>query len=435
MSSNQITSCCLRKQVALLRRCFSSLAASDGQYSLAAKLAPHKEQLAGRSARGDLLSRMTLERKWPNCCPLDRRPPACTDHNRPDRGFLAERAAASDEVRNGPDWPARERKDPRQGAIFSKCRAKWLLENTRLGPGNLHEKYCMVTWPRGAQASSTDALASTWDPEFVSRIFSALLLEPGRAGVNQVLGPNLMSHLTRWGQRKKHTGETLTSSREWQWAVSQACRDRDQRRRDHHPSRLPSISRHTVNRRWHQLAACQYLSESREFFLPGLKQRYRSRRHERNGFPHKQSLRGVPSHANNGCWTKCCERSGGSRVSVVSDSYGISAIAGPAYVAGEKADAAHGDRGGGTSSFRSRLLPAAGPAVRNERLPKPRSNSRWPYLKLKFLLWPIRDPYVDPERAVQVTNLRSIENSAEAARRSITLLRMKQICCRLIVTP
>jgi len=54
------------------------------------------------------------------------------------------------------------------GRHLSKCRQKWLLENTRLASlQSCMMKYCMVTCPRGAQAFLNRwALASTWESEF-----------------------------------------------------------------------------------------------------------------------------------------------------------------------------------------------------------------------------------------------------------------------------
>src|SRR5215212_6032035 len=94
----------------------------------------------------DLLARMTLEEKVAQLvCLWAERPEAG-----PNAGFSTNRgefspAAAARSMKNGIGQIARqrERKDPREAALFANAVQKWLVENTRLGiPASSTTRFC-----------------------------------------------------------------------------------------------------------------------------------------------------------------------------------------------------------------------------------------------------------------------------------------------------
>ena len=156
----------------------------------------------------DLLSRMTLEEKVAQL--------TCLWGNRPqvnpqtdfaiDRGDFSP-VKAAEVMKHGIGQIARqrERKDPRAGAKFANDVQKWLLENTRLGiPAILHDEILHGHMAKGSTSFPQPiALATTWDPEFITKVFTAGALETRARGSQQVLGPNLDLPETRVGDAPK----------------------------------------------------------------------------------------------------------------------------------------------------------------------------------------------------------------------------------------
>src|SRR5512132_280650 len=161
----------------------------------------------------DLLSRMTLEEKVAQMvCLWTGRPQAKpqTDFST-DRGeFSPEQAAQVMKYGIGQIGRQRERKDPRQGAMFANAVQKWLIENTRLGiPAILHDEILHGHMAQGSTSFPQPiSLASSWDPDLISRVFTVAALETRARGSHQVLGPNLdLAREPRWGRTEETYGE------------------------------------------------------------------------------------------------------------------------------------------------------------------------------------------------------------------------------------
>ena len=160
----------------------------------------------------DLLSRMTLEEKVAQLiCLWGSRPQVNPQTNfATDRGdFSSAKAAEVMKYGIGQIARQRERKGPREGAEFANAVQKWLLENTRLGiPAILHDEILHGHMAQGSTSFPQPiALATTWDPEFISRVFTAGALETRARGSQQVLGPNLdLGRDPRWGRTEETYG-------------------------------------------------------------------------------------------------------------------------------------------------------------------------------------------------------------------------------------
>ena len=138
----------------------------------------------------DLLSRMTLEEKvaqltclWANRPQVNPQTDFATD-----RGDFSP-AKAAEVMKHGIGQIARqrERKGPREGATFANSLQKWLVENTRLGiPAIFHDEILHGHMAKGSTSFPQPiALATTWDPEFVFKVFTAGALETRARGSQQ----------------------------------------------------------------------------------------------------------------------------------------------------------------------------------------------------------------------------------------------------------
>ncbi|MBO0799869.1 MAG: beta-glucosidase, partial [Blastocatellia bacterium] len=161
----------------------------------------------------DLLGRMTLEEKVAQLVCLWAEKPQVgpqTDYSK-DRGELSlEKARVVMKNGIGQISRQRERKDPRESALFANSVQKFLVENTRLGiPAIFHDEilhghmaYKSTNFP------TPIALAASWDLDLITKIFTVAALEARSRGGHLVLGPNLdLGREPRWGRTEETYGE------------------------------------------------------------------------------------------------------------------------------------------------------------------------------------------------------------------------------------
>src|SRR5262245_40308655 len=162
----------------------------------------------------DLLSRMTLEEKVAQLeCLWITKPQALTAPGNfaVDHGDFSEqkaRVVMKDGI--GELARQRERKDARQGAIFANAVQKFLAEKTRLGiPALFHDEILHGHMAYKSTVFPTPiAMACSWDPDLITRVFTAAAQETRIRGSHHVLGPNLdLGRDPRWGRLEETYGE------------------------------------------------------------------------------------------------------------------------------------------------------------------------------------------------------------------------------------
>jgi len=168
---------------------------------------------------------------------------------------------------------------------------KWLIEKTRLGiPAIFHDEILHAHMARGSTSFPQPlALASTWDPDFIARVFTAGALETRARGSQQVLGPNLdLAREPRWGRTEETFGEDPYLVSRMAVAIVKGLQGpgpniNGETRQLPRQSTLPLMA----NRKAARTSLPANYSERvlREIFLAQLQNgRDRRRHHERNGF-------------------------------------------------------------------------------------------------------------------------------------------------------
>jgi beta-glucosidase len=382
----------------------------------------------------DLLGRMTLEEKVAQLiCLWQGRPQVGpqTDYSI-DRGdFSPEKASAVMKYGIGQIARQRERKGPRDGAIFANALQKWLVENTRLGiPAIFHDEILHGHMAQGSTSFPQPiALASTWDPDFIGKVFTAGALETRVRGSHQVLGPNLdVAREPRWGRTEETYGEDPYLVSRMAVVIVKALQGSGPTvDGDHIIATAKHFAAHGQPEGGTNIAPANYSERIlREVFLPSFKAAV-TEGGILSVMASYNEIDGVPSHANKWLLGKVLREEWGFKGNVVSDYYGITQLQELHQVAGDKADAAKLaiEAGVDLELPDADCYPLLLQLVKDGKVPEAtidRAVAR--NLKLKFLLGLFESPYVDPERAVKVTNSQAHRDlAAEAARRSLVLLK------------
>ena len=382
----------------------------------------------------DLLARMTLEEKVAQLvCLWAERPEAG-----PNTGFSTDRgdfspAAAAISMKNGIGQIARqrERKDPRAAARFANAVQKWLAENTRLGiPAIFHDEILHgLMAPKGTSFPTPIALASSWDPELVTKVFTAAALETRARGSHFVLGPNLdLARDPRWGRTEETYGEDPYLVSRMGVAVIKAIQGPGPGVDDAHViATAKHFAAHGQPEGGTNIAPANFSERVlREYFLPSFEAAVKEAG-VMSVMASYNEIDGVPSHANKWLLGKVLREEWGFDGLVVSDYYGVPQLVSLHRVANDKAEAARLAIEAGVDAevpdpdcFRTLVQLVRDGKVAEAAVDKAVARN----LRAKFLLGLFENPYVDVERAARVTDSREHRAlAAEAARRSITLLK------------
>jgi beta-glucosidase len=382
----------------------------------------------------DLLSRMTLEEKVAQLtCLWGNRPQVNpqTDFST-DRGDFSP-AKAAEVMKHGIGQIARqrERKDPRKGAQFANAVQKWLVENTRLGiPAILHDEILHGHMAQGSTSFPQPiALATTWDPEFISRVFTAGALETRARGSHQVLGPNLdLARDARWGRTEETYGEDPYLTSRLGVAIVKALQGPGPGVDDSHViATAKHFTAHGQPESGTNIGPVNFSERAlREYFLPSFKAAV-VEAGIMSVMPSYNEIDGVPSHANKWLLQKVLREEWGFTGHVVSDYYAIPQMMDLHRLAPDKATTAKLaiEAGVDAETPDPDSFPTLLQLVKEGRVSEATLNQAVARnLRAKFLLGLFENPYVDVERVIRVTNSNEHRAlAAEAARRSITLLK------------
>lgn len=382
----------------------------------------------------DLLSRMTLEEKVAQLSALwQQRPQAKpqTDSVTSRGEFSPEHARQVLAKGIGQIARQRERMGTREGAIFANAVQKWLIENTRLGiPAILHDEILHGHMAQGSTSFPQPiALASSWDLDLITRVFTAAALETRARGSHQGLGPNLdVAREPRWGRTEETYGEDPYLVSRMGVAITKALQGPGPGvDADHIIATAKHFAAHGQPEGGTNIGPANFSERIlREAFLPSFHAAV-TEGHIMSVMASYNEIDGIPSHANKWLLEKVLRQEWGFKGNVVSDYYAIPQLQDLHHVASDKATAAKLSIEAGVDIELPDpdCYPMLVQLVKDGKISEAtidRAVAR--NLRHKFLLGLFENPYVDPDRTVKLTNSPAHrELAAEAARRSIVLLK------------
>lgn len=163
----------------------------------------------------DLLARMTLDEKAAQMMCLWMEKP--NDNSRVKKedmpfGGTFSPELAKQKMPNGIGQFARQRElfDPKGSAEYANAVQKWLKDNTRLGiPAVFHDEILHGNMSSGSTVFPVPiALASSWDTDLITKVFTVSAKHTRLRGTHHVLGPNMdLAREARWGRTEETYGE------------------------------------------------------------------------------------------------------------------------------------------------------------------------------------------------------------------------------------
>lgn len=388
----------------------------------------------------DLLARMTLEEKAAQMMCLWMEKPNDNSGIPKDQmpfGGKFSPGLAEQKMPFGIGQFARQRElfTPKESAEYANAVQKWVKENTRLGiPIVFHDEILHGNMSSGSTVFPTPlALASSWDTDLISRVFTVAARQSRLRGTHHVLGPNMdLARDPRWGRTEETYGEDPYLTARMIVALVKAVQGNA-------TYANPKIGEFSVIATGKHFAghgqpeggtniAPVNLSEKvwREtHFVP-----FEAAIKEASLFsvmPAYHEIDGVPAHANVWLLDTILRKEFGFRGTIVSDYYAMTELEKRHRVAVDLADAAKQSLEAGLD------IELPEPGVNKTLIEQVKSGkisvslidravSRLLYQKFQLGLF--ENPYVDAEKAAQ--NIDTAEDrklAAEAARRSIVLLK------------
>ena len=431
---------------ALTALCVLAILASNGLLHITNRVSaqqglPYKDPKLSIDARvKDLLSRMTIEEKAAQMmCLWMEKPNDNTGVPKELQPLAGEFSPtlAKQKMQFGIGQIARQReaRDPKRAAEYANATQKWLIENTRLGiPAIFHDEILHGNMGEGSTVFPVPlAMASSWDPELVARVFTAGARQTRVRGSHHVLGPNMdLARDPRWGRTEETYGEDPFLASQMLVSVVNALQGGA-------TYANPAIDNLHVIATGKHFAGHGQPEGGTNIGPLNLSERLLRETHfatfenavkKANLFsimPAYHEIDGVPVHANKWMLDTILRKEWGFQGTVVSDYYAITELENRHKVAVDDSDAARQSIEAGVD------VELPDPAMFKTIVEQVKSGTIPPamidqavsrILRQKFQLGLFEDPYVDPAKATQLTDTAADRQlAAEAARRSIVLLK------------
>jgi beta-xylosidase len=374
----------------------------------------------------DLLGRMTLEEKVAQTHALWKRKRLIEDEH---GNFSPEKAATVLQHGIGQITRASEGKKTRENAVYCNAIQRFLRQRTRLGiPAIIHEESLHGLMALGATSfPQAIALASTWDPDLVEKIFGVAAAEARSRGAGQVLAPVLgVARDPRWGRTEETYGEDpYLVSRIGLAAVRGFQGPGPLVHAPHVIATAKHFAVHSQPEGGENVAPGNYsLRTIRENFFPSFKTAV-VEGGAMSAMASYNEIDGIPSHANRWLLGRVLRQEWGFQGFVVSDYFGITQLQEIHHVVTSKEDAAKKALETGVD-IELPDIDAYGTLVqqvKDGRISEATLDAAVRrILRAKFLLGLFEDYEVDPGEAVRINNSPAHRELARAAARSALIL-------------
>ena len=322
-------------------------------------------------------------------------------------------------------------RDEKQTVTLVNAIQKWSIESTRLGiPTLFHEEGLHGFAARGAtHFPQAIGLASTWDPELLTRVFTVVAREIRARGSQLVLAPVVdVGRDPRWGRIEETYGEDPYLVGELGVAAVRGFQgDSLPVGKGHVLATLKHMTGHGQPEGGTNVGPAS-ISERvlREYFFPPFEAAVK-RGHAQAVMPSYNEIDGVPSHANNWLLNQILRKEMGFQGAVVSDYWGIDDLQRLHFV---EPDLVHAGARALKAGVDSDLPDGNAFAKLPEALAKGLvtqadiDQAVRRMLRLKFLSGVFEQPYADVKYAQEITdNAEARALATEAARKSVVLLK------------
>jgi beta-glucosidase len=329
------------------------------------------------------------------------------------------------------EWGAELKFTPRQSAVLRNGVQRYLREKTRLGIPAIFIGEALHGFMEYGSTSYPQALglASTWDPELVKRIFTAVGDEAGSRGAGQVFSPVLdIARDPRWGRTEETYGEDpYLVSRMGVAAIEGLQGDSYLIGRHHVLATAKHFAVHGQPEGGTNTAPGNYSERViRENFLVPF-QAAVQQANVGSVMASYNEIDGVPSHINHWLLDKVLRQEWGFQGYIISDDNALQMLVGTHHVAYDNADAARQALAAGVDydlsddpSYRTLVDQVKQGLVPESEVDKAVAR----VLTTKFRLGLFDNPFVDPDYAERVTNSDEHRKlGIEAAEKAIVLLK------------
>jgi beta-glucosidase len=331
------------------------------------------------------------------------------------------------------EWGTEMKLTPRQFAMLRNGIQRYFREKTRLGiPAMIYSESLHGLMEYGSTSfPQTLALASTWDPALVKRVFTAAGDEAGSRGVHQVYSPDLdIARDPRWGRTEETYGEDpYLVSRMGVAAIEGLQGDSFLIGRHHVLATAKHFAVHGQPEGGTNTAPGNYSERIiRENFLVPFQAAVQEA-HVGSVMASYNEIDGVPSHMNRWLLGKVLREEWGFKGYVTSDADGLDMMVTTHHVAKDFADAARLGLAAGVDYdlelsdagvYRTLVDQVKRGLVPESEVDKAVGR----LLAAKFRLGLFDNPYVDPDYVERITNGEDHRKLAEeAARKAIVLLK------------
>lgn len=385
-------------------------------------------QLPVEQRVADLLSRMTLEEKVAQTHALRQQKLRIMDEH---GNFSPEKAQSVLAYGIGQITRASEYKNPKQTAVFTNAIQRYLREHTRLGiPAIIHEESLHGFVARGATSfPQAIALASTWDPDLVQKVFGVAAAEIRARGGQQALTPVLdVARDPRWGRTEETYGEDPYLAARMGVACVQGFQGKGPNiDKQHIIASTKHFAVHGQPEAGTNAAPGNYSERIvREAFLPSF-QAAITEAGAMSLMPSYNEIDGVPSHANRWLLGQVLRQEWGFQGFVVADYDAISQLQTVHHVVNGKEEAAKRALEAGVDIELPDIdcYATLAQQVKDGRIAEADLDKAVRrILRAKLLLGLFEEPFVDPEAVDSLTNTPEHRALAlQAAREAIILLK------------